>query len=229
MRLRALFSAGDREWALDELPQPLELGSLLPGGGDWELEIGFGKGRYLLESALAHPDRRFLGVEVVSKYFRMLRRRARRQGARNLLLARGEALYLLATVLPRAFAARVHVYFPDPWPKSRHHRRRLLDPETVDLVLGALRPGGELMFATDFIDYGERVREILESHPGLTVERNEGPWPDGARTNYEAKYLAEGRPILRLVARLSEGSDPVGLHPAGSSGILAATAVRDDG
>ncbi len=228
MRLRAFFSAGDREWTLDELEQPLDLDQLVPGSGDWQLEIGFGKGRYLLESALAHPERRFIGLEMVSKYFRMLRRRARRQDISNLLLIRAEALYLLSTVLPQAFAKTVHVYFPDPWPKPRHHRRRLFDPETVDLVLGVLRPGGELVFATDFIEYGERVREMLESYPELTVEPREGPWPDGARTNYEAKYITEGRPILRLRARLAEDAVAGRLHPAGQAGILAATAVREE-
>ena len=105
MRIEPTFSAGGRDWTLPELPLPLDLDALLPGDGDWEVEIGFGKGRYLLERALAQPGRRFLGLEVVSKYYRMLRRRAQRRGVRNLLLVRGEALYLLATVLPTAFAS----------------------------------------------------------------------------------------------------------------------------
>ncbi len=227
MRLAAVFSAGGRERTLAELPSPLAPDDLLPGGGAWEVEIGFGKGRYLLASALEHPERRYLGIEVVSKYFSLLRRRARRRGAANLLLVRGEALYLLSAVLPRGFASALHVYFPDPWPKSRHHKRRLFDPETVDLVLGVLRPGGELCFATDHLEYGERVREILEGYPGLTIAPRRRPWPDGARTNYEAKYMTEGRPILRLEGRL-EGSGPGRLHPQGRAGIVAAPAPRAD-
>ncbi len=226
MRLELLLAAGQRRWRLGELRQPLSLDDLVPGDGEWEVEIGFGKGRYLLKRALEVPGRRYLGVEVVSKYFRLLLKRSQRQGAANLLLARGEALYLLSAVLPSAFASVLHVYFPDPWPKARHHKRRLFDPETVDLVLGTLRPGGELCFATDFIEYGQRVAEILASHPDLTVELREGPWPDGARTNYEAKYMAEGRPILRLRARLAEDAEPGVFHPEGRAGILAATAPR---
>ncbi|MEM7349340.1 MAG: hypothetical protein AAF657_00945 [Acidobacteriota bacterium] len=226
MRLAAKFSAPGFERTLNDLPQPLSLDTLLPGDGDWHAEIGFGKGRYLLESAIAHPERRFLGIEVVSKYFRMLQRRAARHGVRNLLLVRGEALYLLATVLPTAFAAALHVYFPDPWPKARHHRRRLFDPETLDLVLGLLRPDGELFFATDFLDYGERVSEILQTYPGLTVTPHPEPWPDGARTNYEAKYIVEGRPILRLQARLDQQPAAGRLHPAGRHGIVAAPTSR---
>ncbi len=226
MRLETVFSARKRDWTLAELEPARALDELLPGNGAWEVEIGFGKGRYLLRRARSHPERRFFGLELVSKYYRLLRDRARRRGAGNLLLARGEALFLLSAVLPAAFASRLHVYFPDPWPKSKHHKRRLFDPETVDLVLGVLRPGGELFFATDFIEYGRQVRELLEGYPGLRLEEHDGPWPDGARTNYEAKYMAEGRPILRLFGRL-EGTPGI-LHPSGRAGILAAIAERSE-
>ncbi len=215
------------------MPVPFSPDCLLPGDGAWEVEIGFGKGRYLLRRATRCAARRFLGIELVSQYYRLLRDRGRRDGAANLLLARGEALYLLSAVLPAGFACKLHVYFPDPWPKSRHHKRRLFDPETLDLVLGVLRPGGELCFATDFIDYGRRVHEILDGYPGLAVEPCHEPWPDGARTNYEAKYMAGGRPILRLRAKLEARTGPgderiarTALHPEGRAGILAATAPR---
>jgi tRNA (guanine-N7-)-methyltransferase len=191
--------------------------ALLPGGAAWEVEIGFGKGRYLLASAAARPKDRFLGIEIAGEYYRLARDRARRRGLGNLLLARADAIYLLAALLPRGLARRVHVYFPDPWPKTRHHKRRLFDPETLDLLLGLLAADGELFFATDHLAYGELVEAILASHPGLDVTRWQGPWPDGARTNYEAKYLVEGRPIRRLVVRLRPGAEPV--HPAGLVGL----------
>ncbi|MCP4654154.1 MAG: tRNA (guanosine(46)-N7)-methyltransferase TrmB [bacterium] len=228
MRLEVVFAVGERESTLSGLPRPLDLDALVAGGGPWEVELGFGKGRYLLKRALEHPERRILGIELVSKYHRLLRRRARRHGLSNLLAVRGEALYLLSAVLPTGFAATVHVYFPDPWPKSRHHKRRLFDPETVDLVVGALAPGGELLFATDHLAYGELVCEILQGFPGLTVEPRAQPWDDGARTNYEAKYMREGRPILRLRALLAEDAVPGGLHPRGRPGILAAAAPRSE-
>jgi tRNA (guanine-N7-)-methyltransferase len=190
---------------LGELASPLALDALVPGGGAWEVEIGFGKGRYLLRRCLESRQRRFLGIEQVSEYHRLFVGRARRRGLANWIALRGEALYLLAAVLPRGFAAELHVYFPDPWPKSRHHKRRLFDPETVDLVLGLLAPGGRLSFATDFLDYGDRVAELLAGCPGLSVARREQVWDEGPRTNYEAKYVAAGRPILRLEARLGDG------------------------
>ena len=227
MRLRPVYSVGRTDGRILDHPDPLELDRLLPGGGPWVVELGYGKGRFLLEQARSHPERRFLGVEVVSKYYKMLTRRARHRGVGNLLNIRGEALYLLSTLLPRGFADHLHVYFPDPWPKAKHHRRRLFDPETVDLVLGVLAPGGRLSFATDFLEYGHLVHELLEGYPGFEVEPVHGLWPGGARTNYEAKYEREGRPILRLRGRLETGTEPVpALHPEGRDGILAACAAK---
>lgn len=225
MRVTTRLSVRGREHDLVALPGPLDLAALVPGAGPWEVELGFGKGRHLLAQARAHPERRYLGIELVSKYYRMLTGRAHRAGIENLVTIRGEALYLLATALPRGFAEVLHVYFPDPWPKSRHHRRRLFDPTTVDLVLGALRPGGTLFFATDFLAYGEQVATLLAGMPGLEVERRDALWPDGPRTNYEAKYVREGRPILRLVGRVTGTLD---CHPDGYAALLAAHARRGE-
>jgi tRNA (guanine-N7-)-methyltransferase len=218
--------AGDR--TLRELPAPLPLDDLVPGAGPWELEIGFGKGRHLLARCLAEASGRFLGIELASQYHRVFVERARRRGAANWLALRGEALYLLAAVLPAGFAAAVHVYFPDPWPKARHKKRRLFDPESVDLVVGALADGGRLFFATDFLEYGELVAGLLASYPGLAVARRQGPWPEGPRTNYEAKYEAEGRPILRLEGTFHRGEGPAPLHPRGAAAVLAATFKEEE-
>jgi tRNA (guanine-N7-)-methyltransferase len=223
-----LFAAGgsEAEWGLPSAGAPADLLRLLgPDGGalpaaEWELEIGFGKGRHLLRRAKEHPERRFLGVEIANEYFRILIDRARKRGLANVAAIRGEALYALSAVLPRGFARALHVYHPDPWPKARHQKRRLFDPETVDLVLGAVAPGGELYFATDHLDYGELVIELLGGHPGVSIRRLDGGWPGGPRTNYEAKYVEEGRPILRVVGTI--GERPAALHPAGAPGIVAA-------
>lgn len=207
---------------LDDLDLPLSLPTFSgseAGLEEWEVEIGFGKGRYLLEQAALHQDVGYLGIEVASKYYRLVRDRACRRGLENLVLLRGEALYLLSAVLPQGFARRVHVYFPDPWPKARHQARRLFDPESVDLILRLLRPGGSLSFATDYLEYGHAVRELLEGHPALATEELPDLWDGGPRTNYEAKYEREGRPILRLEARLLEAEEL--LHPQGELSILS--------
>lgn len=206
----------------EALPQPF------PRAGEaaaaqWEVEIGFGKGRYLLRRAALEPAGRFLGIEIAGEYFRLVARRVARRRLANVVLLEGEAQYLAGAVLPRAFASAVHIYFPDPWPKLRHHRRRLFAPDSLDLVQGLLAPGGRLFFATDFLAYGEEVRELLVSLPGARVAVHEGPWPDGARTNYEAKYLVEGRPILRLEVAFEGEAVP---HPRGLTDLLVAPTLR---
>ena len=220
-------SIGDRQLGLPELPAPLPLDRLLPGEGDWGVEIGFGKGRYLIRTAQKAPEMRFLGIEMAAYYHRLATTRASRKGVTNLVLIRGEALFVMAALLPAAFASAVHVYFPDPWPKARHQRRRLFDPESVDLVLGLLRPGGRLFFATDFLEYGEIVRSLLESHPAARVHQLSGLWPDGPRTNYEVKYEEEGRPILRLEVEWLSSTETA-LHPSGRSGVLAAVSSASE-
>lgn len=221
-------SVHGRESVLSELGAPLPLDTLVSGAGSWEIEIGFGKGRYLLRQAEDLPGVRFIGIEMAGPYYRLARRRMERNSLSNLALIRGEALFVLAAVLPTRFASVAHVYFPDPWPKARHHKRRLFDPETVDLVLGLLRPGGQLFFATDHLDYGRVVQDILESHPAADVVVHPGLWPDGARTNYEVKYEIERRPILRLQVTWQPGGGLSPLHPIGEDGILAATSVRSE-
>ncbi len=219
------IAVGERELSLSELELPLELERLVPGREGWEVELGVGKGAYLLRCAASAGDAGFLGIEIVSKYYRLVRDRARKRGHHNVILMRGEALYLIATVLPAGFARAVHVYHPDPWPKSRHNKRRLFDVESIDLVVGLLEPGGTLYFATDHTEYGERVTEVLESHPGVELRRLDAPWPDGPRTNYEAKFVAAGQPILRLEAVRRVGG-PL-FHPAGERVVVAATSARE--
>ena len=222
------FSIADGDRTLATLAAPLPLDDLVAGTGDWEVEIGFGKGRYLLRRCREDAGRRFLGIEVAGEYQCIFVDRARRHGLSNWLAIRGDALYHAAAVLPAGFAAALHVYFPDPWPKSRHHKRRLFDPETVDLVLGLLREGGSFSFATDFLEYGEKVVEILAGYPGLRFARRDRPWDEGPRTNYEAKYEVEGRPILRLEGTLEVDGRRAPLHPLGAKTVLAATWVDGD-
>jgi tRNA (guanine-N7-)-methyltransferase len=221
-----------RIW-VDGRERPLvELAAALarrPPGGRLELEIGFGKGRFLLAQAAARPETTFLGIETALPYWRIANQRAARRGLRNLVTVCGDALYVLATCLAPGSVDAVHVYFPDPWPKLRHRRRRLLDAATVDLVLGVLVPGGVLSFATDHVQYGEAVEAVLRGHPQARVRRVEGPWPGGARTNYEVKYEREGRAILRLEATRLEPGGAAVLHPDGRVAVVAGDAPAAEG
>ncbi|HEX2463862.1 MAG TPA: tRNA (guanosine(46)-N7)-methyltransferase TrmB [Thermoanaerobaculia bacterium] len=209
------------------LPRELELALLRPcRRGRLEIEIGFGKGRYLLARAAAEPDTTFVGIESAALYWGATTRRAERGGLGNLITVCGDALYLLAARFERESADAVHVYFPDPWPKTRHHRRRLLDPSTVDLVVGVLAPGGTLYFATDHADYCTAVCEVLDRYPAVAVERVEGPWPGGPRTHYETKYEREGRPIFRLVVTRLAPARASLLHPDGAASVAAGSLER---
>lgn len=194
--------------------------------GALEIEIGFGKGRHLLARAAADPASTFVGIESAPLYWEATTRRAARRGLDNLITICGDALYVLAVCLERECARAVHVYFPDPWPKTRHHRRRLLDVSTVDLVIGALVPGGALYFATDHAEYGAAVEEVLGRYAAVTVERLDGRWPDGERTHYETKYEREGRPILRLVIERRAPSRAGLLHPEGVAAVAGESTER---
>ena len=193
----------------------LDAGSLAAARGRLEIEIGFGKGRYLLARAAAEPDTTFLGIESAALYWAETTRRAERRGIGNLITLCGDALYLLAARLERESADAVHVYFPDPWPKTRHHRRRLLDPSTVDLVVGVLAPGASLYFATDHADYGAAVCEVLDRYPAVGVERVEGA------------VAGRGAHALRDQVRARRTADPpAGGDAAGAGRGLAASPRR---
>lgn len=216
--MKRRFRLADREGIVPLPPgDTLDLERRVAGGGEWELEIGFGKGRYLLRRAENEPHRRFAGIEIAGEYFALAARRLSRRKIANLLLLEGDAAFFATAHLPRRRFAAVHVYFPDPWPKLRHRKRRLFAPDSVDLIAGLVAPGGRLWFATDFLEYGGAVEQLLATYPGARVVRHERPWPDGARTNYEAKYLAEGRPILRLEVEFGAATPP---HPDGRSELL---------
>ena len=195
--VRVALPGGEVELADAPLPLPP-----WPRERPFEVEIGCGKGRYLLARAAAEPERGFIGIESAVEYYGFVSRRARRLGLDNLIALCGEAVYLISTCFVHGRAEAVHVYFPDPWPKSRHRRRRLMDVANLDVVLGLLRPGGKLFFATDHEEYGVATSELLLSHSALSVEVLSGPWSEGPRTNYEIKYERQGRPIRRLIATL---------------------------
>jgi tRNA (guanine-N7-)-methyltransferase len=202
---------------------PFDAGAVFGRRAPLEVEVGSGKALFLIEAARRSPAHDFLGLELSLAYYRICRERVGRLGARNVRVLRADGRRFVERALGPASVRAFHVYFPDPWPKSRHQRRRLFDPETVDLVLGSLAPGGRLWFATDFLEYGEKVAALLAGYPGLATERLAGLWPEGPRTNYEAKYEAEGRPVLRLQATLADAGEPAPLHPAGAAAVVAAT------
>lgn len=166
-----------------------------------EIEVGFGKGLFLLTASAACPDVNFLGIEIVRKYQLLTATRLALRGQRNVRVICGDAKLLLATAVPPESVQAVHVYFPDPWWKKRHHKRRLFTADFAAACVRVLRPGGHLHFVSDVEDYFHMAKGLLAEQPAL----HELPPPDAKEpthdldylTNFERKFRKEGRPIYR--------------------------------
>jgi tRNA (guanine-N7-)-methyltransferase len=166
--------------------------------GPVEIEVGIGKGRFLLAAAAARPDVVHLGIEWANEYLRIAETRAGKRGLRNVRFVRVDAKDLVARAIPEASVAAYYVFYPAPWPKKRHHKRRFFDRTTTDRVVATLVPGGWLHVATDHDAYWEVIEPLLDGTAGLRREAAFGgpafPLPaEGALTNFEAKYEVEGR------------------------------------
>jgi tRNA (guanine-N7-)-methyltransferase len=162
-----------------------------------ELEIGIGKGRFLIDAAQTQEQHNFIGIEWAAKYLRLAHERAVKRGLENLRFFRGDAREFVEQCVGSLSLAAIHIYFPDPWPKTRHHKRRLFNREFLGEIERVLVPGGRLWLATDHGDYFSAMEKVLDSSPCLS--RVEGVEWHGAKTNYEIKYLDQGKPINRLV------------------------------
>jgi tRNA (guanine-N7-)-methyltransferase len=166
--------------------------------GRVEVEIGIGKGRFLLAVAQARPDVLHLGVEWSNEYLRIAETRAERSGLDNVRFVRGDANDLVRRAIPPASVSAYYVFYPDPWPKKRHHKRRFLQRANADAMAETLVAGGWLHAATDHDEYWAVIEPLLDGHPAYTRHPEFGgtdfPLPvDSPLTNFEAKYQKEGR------------------------------------
>jgi tRNA (guanine-N7-)-methyltransferase len=170
--------------------------------GPVEVEVGIGKGRFLLALAAAHPEVKYLGLEWANKYLRIAEARAQKRGLTNVRFARVDAREIVERSIPGTSVTAYYVFYPDPWPKKRHHKRRFIRPETVQHLARTLVPGGRVHVSTDHLEYWGRIQEALDGHPAferLAAFGDESfPFPPSEPlTNYEAKYRIEGRLRLR--------------------------------
>ena len=184
--------------ALD-LSAPLDPGRLMPEAREVWLEIGFGGGEHLAEQAARHPDTLLLGAEPFLNGAASALRHLDERGLSNVRLHVGDARDLLAA-LPDASLQRIFILFPDPWPKTRHHKRRLVQRAFVEDLTRVLAPGGRLRFATDWADYADWSLQRLRADPRLawTAARADDwrlPPPDHAPTRYQAKQLGDIAPV----------------------------------
>jgi tRNA (guanine-N7-)-methyltransferase len=180
---------------------PLDFAAVFGRTAPVEMEIGVGKGRFLLNAAAANRDRDYFGLEIEPEYAAIARLRAGKAGLTNVRFERldGKA-FVLRRLGPGCLAA-LHVYFPDPWPKKRHHKRRLMDAPWAAAAARALAPGSLLRVASDHADYFSVMDEVLSGEPLLAKLSPEesGEWSTG--TNYELKFVKSGRPIFKAVYR----------------------------
>jgi tRNA (guanine-N7-)-methyltransferase len=165
------------------------------------VEIGCGGGRTVIGMALAHPERNYMGIEQAGEYFKILRERVEKRAIANLRISRIDAAYLIERFFPDACVSEYHIYFPDPWPKKRHRKRRLFSESFCAHLRRTLTADGILCAATDHAEYYSEILPLLRAV--LKIEEHPQPWEDApaGRTNYEIKYLKQGRPIYRLIGR----------------------------
>jgi tRNA (guanine-N7-)-methyltransferase len=163
------------------------------------LELGSGKGRFLMNSGVSRPDVNFLGVEKNLHYYRVIEKRLTRAGLPNTRIVNHDALRVLGEMIPEASIAEVHIYFPDPWPRKREQKRRLVRPEIAELLLRAMRADALGVYVSDHLEAFTAGREVL-MHYFATDDRD--PLDTPPRTNYEAKYRAEGRTIYEVRFRV---------------------------
>ena len=141
--------------------EPMNLDRVWTQTGPRIVDLGCGKGRFLLAHARRNPEARLLGVERKLRRVRKIDHKAYKAGIGNIRLLRMEGMYTMRYLIPAAWIDKLFVYFPDPWPKDRHHKNRMFSPEFLDAVARTLAPDGVVHFATDHAPYAEQVREIL--------------------------------------------------------------------
>jgi len=183
------------------ITEPLRLEKLFPVQQPAELEIGCGDGGFLLEWASRHPEKNFLGVERLLGRLRKLDKKGSRAGLKNLRLLRIEARYLMKYLLPKNSFEAIHIYFPDPWPKDKHRRHRLVDADFPALAAQILVPHGVLHLRTDDPSYFEQMQNTFAPTADFTPEETPAALA-ALTTEFERQWNAEGKKTHRVSYRL---------------------------
>ena len=187
-------------YTLPSIVERINLADLFPSGQPLEVELGSGDGSFLAEYARLHPGHNFIGVERLLGRMRKLDRKGRRAGLTNLRGVRIESSYFLEYLLPPGSAVALHIYFPDPWPKRKHRRHRLINERFPRLARQALAPGGMLYLRTDDGDYFQQMVTVFE--PAREFRQVETPEElAGSLTDFERDFQLRGVKTLRAAYR----------------------------
>jgi tRNA (guanine-N7-)-methyltransferase len=194
-----------------DAPPPLcDWGEVFGNAHPVELEVGFGKGLFLLNAAETHPDVNFVGVEIERSYQLFAATRMAKRRLNNVRLVCADARAFLRERVADASVRTVHVYFPDPWWKKRHHKRRVFTDDFARQCARILIAGGHLQVATDVEDYYRLITEVLAHVEALRAlpppQENEPAHDFDYLTNFERKFRKEGKPIFRATYERSEDS-----------------------
>lgn len=200
------ISVEDHFVELEDMQPPWSAGEFFGHDGPLEIEIGSGKGLYLLNASGEHPDRLYLGVEISKKYGRFAAYRFAKSERRNARIIRGDAMRFMNEFAGDSSAEAVHIYFPDPWWKERHRRRRIVSPQVVQDIQRVLKPGGTFHFWTDVEEYFESALEIIQAHSDLEgpldVTEKVATHDMDYRTHFERRMRLNDHPVFRSRFRL---------------------------
>ena len=188
---------------LRSIVQRLDLAALFTNRQPLEIELGSGDGSFLAQYAGRHRDGNFIGVERLLGRLRKLERKSSRLGLTNVRAARIEAAYFLEYLLPPKTIEALHIYFPDPWPKRKHRKNRLVNQGFTQLARAALLPGGKVYLRTDDADYFAQMKSVFGTCPFF----QEIPTPEelaGVLTDFERGFLKRGIQTLRLACEMTD-------------------------
>ena len=184
-------------------PSPLDLARVFGRAAPTILEIGFGMGETTAAIAAAHPENNYLGIEVHTPGVGSLLKQIDAQGLNNVRIIQHDAVEVLRHTIAPACLDGVHIFFPDPWPKKRHHKRRLIQPPLAGLLSDKLRPGGYLHAATDWHEYAEQILAVFSATPLLRNTAADYASRPAYRpqTKFETRGLKLGHGVWDIVFR----------------------------
>ena len=199
-QIRAIEALGPR-FLIGFHPAPLDWAAAFGRQAPSLLEIGFGMGQATAEIARQHPKNNYLGVEVHTPGVGALLKRIGELGLENLRVVQHDAVEVLRDMQPEASLDGIHIFFPDPWHKKRHHKRRLIQPDFVAQLVSRLKPGGYLHLATDWENYAEQMLAVLSANPHLRNTASDyAPRPAyRPLTKFEQRGLRLGHGVWDLV------------------------------